>query len=283
MNKPNTYKVIFSSIFFLLFVFSILSLLVSQFSNTFSQLFFILTKNDRAYDNAVNIFYLFGIMMSLGYLILASYIQRDIFFQRLVAVGICIVLIFIFVLSLSTEKSLDSAILGLMTGDGLKDLSFLDLVLENLKYIFISGFFYIFFLFLPLILFGFGFRLNVKNQLGKYLAFFCPSINVCLVVLFASGFQAYYDKSNLWLYMDFLMFCVGFILFIKVFLSRKEFFGFYEYANMLFLALGVLVCLFCSNTLSQTENYYNARMAFYMLAFLGWCGEWMYRSFSEDA
>ncbi|PAF48245.1 hypothetical protein BKH41_05900 [Helicobacter sp. 12S02232-10] len=283
MNRPNIYKVIFSSIFFLLFVFTVLALLVSQFSNTFSQLFLILTKNDRAYDNLVKFYYFCGILMALGYLIFSSWIKKDIFFQKLVAFGICIILIFILIFSLDGTKSLDSTISGLVVGEGLRNLSFFNLVRINFSYIIVSGFFYFFFLFFPLILFSLGFHFNTKNKIGKYLAFFCPSINVCLVVLFASGFQAYYDKSNLFLYIDFFMFYLGFVLFMRVFLSHKEFFGFYEYANILIFALGVLVCLFCSNTLSQAENYYNARMAFYMLAFLGWCGEWMYRSFKEES
>ncbi|PAF48554.1 hypothetical protein BKH46_01220 [Helicobacter sp. 12S02634-8] len=277
--RPDVYKVIFSSVFFLLFVFSVLTLLVSQFSNTFSQLFLILTDEGRVYDGLISFFCFCGVLLALGYVVGASYARQDVLVHRLIAMGVCIVLIFVLILRLTMLETLDSPLLGLGHQENLMDLSFWDLVRVNFSSIVISGFFYIFFLFVPLGLWGFGYQLDTKHKLGKYLDMFCPSINVCIIALFASGLQAYYDKGNAWLYLDFFLFCLAFVLLIRVFLLHKEFFGFYEYANMLFLILGVLVCLFCSNILAQAQDYYHMRLAFYVLAFLGWCGEWMYASF----
>ncbi|PAF50542.1 hypothetical protein [Helicobacter sp. 13S00477-4] len=282
MGKTDVYKVIFSSVFFLFFIFSIFALLVSQFSDIFSQLFLILTGDDRVYTTLIRFFYFFGILMSLGYVVFSAWVQKDIFIQRLFSACICIIFIFIFILNMSISKTFDSIIVGLVSIQEISHLSLTELIGKNFIYIFISGFFYLFFLILPLVVFGFNYQFNQNNKIGKCLAFFCPSLNICIVVLFASAFQAYYDKSNLFLYIDFLTFCVCFILFFQVFLSRKDFLGFYEYANILLLVIGILVFLFCSNTLSQAENYYNARMSFYLLGFLGWCGEWMYHSLIDD-
>ncbi|MDO7253110.1 hypothetical protein [Helicobacter cappadocius] len=282
MNKINMYKVVFSSIFFLLFVFSILSLLVSQFSSIFSQLFLILTRDERAYDSIINFFYFCGILMSIFYLVVSTLWDKDVLLQRLVSVIFCIGFVFLLVFRLSSEKTLDSTILGFVADSSFERLGFGQLVAENFGSIILSGFIYVFFVILPLVFFGFGYGLNTKNIFGKYLDFFCPSMNVCVIALFASGFQAYYDKSSAFLYIDFMVFCLCLVLFLRVFLTHKELFGHYEYANILLMILGILICLLCSNTISQAQDYYNARKSFYLLVFLGWYGEWMYKSLLRE-
>lgn len=282
MNKINIYKVVFSSIFFLLFVFSVLSLLVSQFSTIFSQLFLILTRDERAYDSITDFLYFFGILMSIFYLVTSTWWDKDALLQRLVSVLFCIGFIFILVFRLTNETTLDSTILGFVSDGSFERLSFGEVFSRNMSSIFISGFFYVFFVILPLMLFAFGYGLNTKNIYGKYLHFFCPSMNVCIIALFACGFQAYYDKSNPFLYVDLFVFCLCLVLFLRVFITQKQFFGHYEYANILLLIVGIFVCLLCSNTLAQAQDYYNARKTFYLLVFLGWYGEWIYRSLWEN-
>ncbi|PAF53553.1 hypothetical protein BKH42_05045 [Helicobacter sp. 13S00482-2] len=282
MSKINMYKVVFSSIFFLLFVFTVLSLLVSQFSSIFSQLFLILTYDERAYDSIIDFFCFCGILMSIFYLIASTWWDKDVLLQRIVSVIFCIGFIFLLTFRLSTEKTLDFTILGFVSDSGFERLSFGEILIKNFQSIVISGFVYIFFVILPLIFFGFGYGLNTKNIFGKYLDFFCPSINICIIALFASGFQAYYDKSNTFLYVDFFIFCLCLVLFLRVFLMHKELFGYYEYANILLMIIGILICLLCSNIISQAQDYYNAKEAFYLLVFLGWYGEWMYKSLSKD-
>ncbi|PAF41095.1 hypothetical protein [Helicobacter sp. 11S03491-1] len=276
MNKTNIYQVVFSSIFFLFFIFSMLALLVSQFSEIFSQLFLILTRDERAYQNITIFFYFCIIIISIGYLILSIWNNEGTFLHRIIAMGIFIFFVFVFIFNLGfTEPSNTAALRMVVADENLHLLSFWSLLVNNFKYILISGFFYLFFLIFPLILYGFNYHLNTGNIFGRYLAFFCPSINICIIVLLASAFQPYYDKSNSFLYIDFLIFCISLMLFLRVFLMRKDLFNFYEYANMLLLIMGILICLLCSNILSQVGSYYNARMAFYLLAFLGYIGEWM--------
>lgn len=277
----NPYKVFFSSVFFLLFVFSMFALLVSQFNDTFSQLFLILTRDDRAYSLITDFLYFCGIVMCIGYLILSTWRDKDALLQRLVSMFICIVLVFVLIFSLSAQESFENIIFINSTAYGLRNLGFLDLFKLNIVDIIISGFFYLFFLICPLILYGFGYGINTKHGIGKYLEFFCPSMNVCLVTLFASGFQGYYNKSNPYLYIDFFAFCLCLGFFIYVYKTHKKFFSFYEYANILVLSVGIIICMLCSNVLGQSQDYYNARMSFYILAFLGWCGEWMYKSLKQ--
>lgn len=277
MNKTNPHKVIFSSIFFLFFIFSMLALLSSQFSEIFSQLFLILTRNERGYDNIINFIILVSIAMFVFYIIFCIWKNQGSIVHKTLAVGICIILILIFILKINDEKDINLTLELTLVNITEDYLSFLELIEKNTISILISGFFYIFFLILPLGALALNYYPDPNHKLGKYLKSLCPEINTSITALFASSFQPYYDKSNVFLYFDFALFCLCLGLFIYVFLTHKELFGFYEYANIIFLIIGIWVCLLCSNTLAQAIGYYNARTAFYALVFLGWYGEWMYR------
>jgi hypothetical protein len=61
-------------------------------------------------------------------------------------------------------------------------------------------------------------------------------------------------------------------------IKHKDVFGFYEYVNFALLMLGMLICFICTSVLSISDNYFNARYAFLVFAFVGWCAEWMYNS-----
>lgn len=277
MNKANPHKVIFSSIFFLFFLFSILALLSSQFSEIFSQLFLILTRNKRGYDNIVNLIILVSIAMLCLYFVFCIWKRQGNTPRKILAIGICIVLISIFIFKIKDEKTIDLTLELTLVNITEDYLSFFELLEKNIISILISGFFYIFFLILPLGVLALNYYPDPNHKLGRYLQSFRPEINTSIIALFASSFQPYYDKSNVFLYFDFALFCLCLGLFIYVFLTHKELFGFYEYANIIFLIIGIWVCLLCSNILAQAIGYYNARTAFYALVFLGWCGEWIYR------
>ena len=137
---------------------------------------------------------------------------------------------------------------------------------------------HIFFVYIPLLFLIFGIHPNEHNQVGKMLEDMRPSINIIIVVLFALSLQPYYYRDNIYAYLDIFAFLGGIGLLVWAIIKHKDVFGFYEYVNFALLMLGMLICFICTSVLSISDNYFNARYAFLVFAFVGWCAEWMYNS-----
>ena len=150
-------------------------------------------------------------------------------------------------------------------------------VLWKIADISVYVFVYVFFIILPLALPACKIRLNIFNKWGEWLSAYMPSINTTLFVLFAYAIQPYYGKSNQLLYIDLWLFYFGFLCVIIALYRNKELFGFYEYANLLWLVLGVVVFCLCSKIIAQAD-YANTRTIFLIIGVMAWCGEWMYAS-----
>lgn len=140
---------------------------------------------------------------------------------------------------------------------------------------------YAFFVYIPLLFLIFGIRPNKDNQIGRMLFNMRPSINIVIVALFALALQPYYYRDNLYAYIDVALLLGGLGLFAFVVRHHKEMFGFYEYANLTLLVLGIVMFITCSSVLAVSDNYFNARYAFLVFAFVWWCAEWMYLSLSS--
>ena len=155
---------------------------------------------------------------------------------------------------------------------------FFELLADYLPRIFLLVCVYIFFVYIPLLFLIFGIHPNEHNQVGKMLEDMRPSINIIIVVLFALSLQPYYYRDNIYAYLDIFAFLGGIGLLVWAIIKHKDVFGFYEYVNFALLMLGMLICFICTSVLSISDNYFNARYAFLVFAFVGWCAEWMYNS-----
>ncbi len=267
-------RVIFSSLFFFMAIFLFLSLIVSNVSETFAQLFLIFSAPFRAYYFVNNILLLAWAFMCF----LFVKISRDKFLNNIIeqviagAIGVVVISVFIIRLIL---QILDNEIIS-YSSQGL-----LGIIADNIFLILFFLIIYVFFIFIPLLLGALKIHINIFDKLGKKLESFKPSLNVSIFMLFACAIQPYYDKNNVLLYVDLFLFYVCFVTFIVNLYRNKNNFGFYEYANLLWLFAGILIFIFSSHIISQT-NYNIVRFIFIIIGLMGWCGDWMLVSLKQS-
>ncbi|WP_033618892.1 hypothetical protein [Helicobacter pylori] len=233
-QKIYTHKVVFSSLFFLLFLFNVETLLFSHFSNDFSQLFFLF--ENHVYDFIIKLDYLGLIGVSLIYLL-------------------------VLILKPFTLTRQKSACIGILC------LSFYAWNFPIKNSLMVLYLFY--FALLGTLLWRF-LGASMKQS-------FLPSMNICVVWVFASSLQSFrfLSVSDC---VDFWLFTLALFLLILVLIYHKRLFGLYEYANTLILIVGLCVVVLCSNMFIQTKEYYGMRLGFYFLGLLGWLLEYIHNT-----
>ncbi|GAA7444172.1 hypothetical protein ID1007_07490 [Helicobacter pylori] len=232
-QKIYTHKVVFSSLFFLLFLFNVETLLLSHFSDDFSQLFFLF--ENHVYDLIVKLDYLGLIGVSLIYLLVLVVKPFTLTRQKGACVGILCLSFYAW--NFPVKHSLVLYI-------------FYFVLLATLLWRFLGA--------------------SMKQS-------FLPSMNICIVWVFASSLQSFrfLSVSDC---VDFSLFILALILLILVLIYHKRLFGLYEYANMLILIVGLSVVVLCSGMFIQTKEYYGMRLGFYFLGLLGWLLEYVHNT-----
>ncbi|GAA7411056.1 hypothetical protein ID0983_03270 [Helicobacter pylori] len=232
-QKIYTHKVVFSSLFFLLFLFNVETLLLSHFSDDFSQLFFLF--ENHVYDLIVKLDYLGLIGVSLIYLLVLVVKPFTLTRQKGACVGILCLSFYAW--NFPVKHSLVLYI-------------FYFVLLATLLWRFLGA--------------------SMKQS-------FLPSMNICIVWVFASSLQSFrfLSVSDC---VDFSLFILALILLILVLTYHKRLFGLYEYANMLILIVGLSVVVLCSGMFIQTKEYYGMRLGFYFLGLLGWLLEYVHNT-----
>ncbi|WP_104749639.1 hypothetical protein [Helicobacter cynogastricus] len=104
---------------------------------------------------------------------------------------------------------------------------------------------------------------------------FAPSISTCILWVYACGLQSALPHWQFSTLFDFSLFLVVLAGLVSLVSRHKEYLGVYEYANLLVLCAGLVVCLLCPKALEGQEN---ARAFFFWLGMLSWVGEWMHES-----
>ncbi|GAA7425933.1 hypothetical protein ID0988_07550 [Helicobacter pylori] len=232
-QKIYTHKVVFSSLFFLLFLFNVETLLLSHFSDDFSQLFFLF--ENHVYDLIVKLDYLGLIGVSLIYLLVLVVKPFTLTRQKGACVGILCLSFYAW--NFPVKHSLVLYI-------------FYFVLLATLLWRFLGA--------------------SMKQS-------FLPSMNICIVWVFASSLQSFrfLSVSDC---VDFSLFILALILLILVLIYHKRLFGLYEYANMLILIVGLSVVVLCSGMFIQTKEYYGMRLGLYFLGLLGWLLEYVHNT-----
>ncbi|GAA6981574.1 hypothetical protein ID0084_08780 [Helicobacter pylori] len=232
-QKIYTHKVVFSSLFFLLFLFNVETLLLSHFSDDFSQLFFLF--ENHVYDFIIKLDYLGLIGVSLIYLRVLVVKPFTLTRQKGACVGILCLSFYAW--NFPVKHSLVLYI-------------FYFVLLATLLWRFLGA--------------------SMKQS-------FLPSMNICIVWVFASSLQSFrfLSVSDC---VDFSLFILALILLILVLIYHKRLFGLYEYANMLILIVGLSVVVLCSGMFIQTKEYYGMRLGFYFLGLLGWLLEYVHNT-----
>ncbi|WP_104697837.1 MULTISPECIES: hypothetical protein [unclassified Helicobacter] len=267
-------KVISSYIFFFFLVFAMLGIMVSETSHTFSQLFFLLCKDGLAYDFLIKTLYFLIAISGIVYLIYSN-LRGNTNLQKLFFASlISIIFLFIGIFSITSADKSFIDTLHFKPYD-IVYLDFFSLFEAKGFEIIVSIFFYFFFTFFPLGFLLFNLCFNLQKPLHSFGYKFFPSLNICILFIIVNAMQPYYDKLNFYFYIDLFLFLVSLIFLLVLFIKKKYLFGFYEYANLLFLMLVIFIILLCSSVLVRAE-YYNMRYCFSLLVFLFWCCEWMF-------
>ncbi|KAA6507853.1 hypothetical protein EPC69_07155 [Helicobacter pylori] len=233
-QKIYTHKVVFSSLFFLLFLFNVETLLFSHFSNDFSQLFFLF--ENHVYDFIVKLDYLGLIGVSSIYLLALILKPFTLTCQKCACIGILCLSFY------AWNFPIKNSSIALYV--------FYFALLGTLLWRFLGA--------------------SMKQS-------FLPSMNICVVWVFASSLQSFrfLSVSDC---VDFSLFTLALFLLILVLIYHKRLFGLYEYANTLILIVGLCVVVLCSSMFIQTKEYYGMRLGFYFLGLLGWLLEYIHNT-----
>ncbi|GAA7213669.1 hypothetical protein ID0457_05550 [Helicobacter pylori] len=233
-QKIYTHKVVFSSLFFLLFLFNVETLLFSHFSDDFSQLFFLF--ENHVYDFIIKLDYLGLIGVSSIYLLALILKPFTLTCQKCACIGILCLSFY------AWNFPIKNSSIALYV--------FYFALLGTLLWRFLGA--------------------SMKQS-------FLPSMNICVVWVFASSLQSFrfLSMSDC---VDFSLFTLALFLLILVLIYHKRLFGLYEYANTLILIVGLCVVVLCSSMFIQTKEYYGMRLGFYFLGLLGWLLEYIHNT-----
>ncbi|GAA7547511.1 hypothetical protein EXS82_05385 [Helicobacter pylori] len=233
-QKIYTHKVVFSSLFFLLFLFNVETLLFSHFSDDFSQLFFLF--ENHVYDFIIKLDYLGLIGVSSIYLLALILKPFTLTCQKCACIGILCLSFY------AWNFPIKNSSIALYV--------FYFALLGTLLWRFLGA--------------------SMKQS-------FLPSMNICVVWVFASSLQSFrfLSVSDC---VDFSLFTLALFLLILVLIYHKRLFGLYEYANTLILIVGLCVVVLCSSMFIQTKEYYGMRLGFYFLGLLGWLLEYIHNT-----
>ncbi|WQS39364.1 hypothetical protein KVD33_03685 [Helicobacter pylori] len=233
-QKIYTHKVVFSSLFFLLFLFNVETLLFSHFSDDFSQLFFLF--ENHVYDFIIKLDYLGLIGVSSIYLLALILKPFTLTCQKCACIGILCLSFY------AWNFPIKNSSIALYV--------FYFVLLGTLLWRFLGA--------------------SMKQS-------FLPSMNICVVWVFASSLQSFrfLSVSDC---VDFSLFTLALFLLILVLIYHKRLFGLYEYANTLILIVGLCVVVLCSSMFIQTKEYYGMRLGFYFLGLLGWLLEYIHNT-----
>jgi len=266
-----TNRVICASVFFFFVVFVSLSLLVSTFFSTFSQLFLVFSYPNRAFGfiNTLLLVTWFG--LCVWFLIKTKYMNLR-FEKRLtwlIGSGVLIGLIYRIyqVVDSSNIKIIDYSLSDKLSG----------VFLAHAGQILVFSGLYVGFILLPLLFGLLKLRFNVSPKWQDKLEFYKPKLHIILIMLFACSIQPYHQQNNPLLYVDLWIFYVAFALLIMMLYRNPKLFGFYEYANLLWVVIGISVFIVTSKTLAQAD-YNNVRSIFIIIGVMGWCGDWMLKT-----
>lgn len=261
-------ELVFSYAFFFLFVFVSLALLVSTFSETFSQLYVLLTQSGRIFDLFLYGFILVGFGFCVSALILSSWNQQYDFYYKSTIIVLALGFIFLFCFSLFTSSP-EVDLLNLIFSDGAHG------GFQRDPYaIVVLGGMYLCFVALPLLYLLLGLRVR-KNSFGEFLLDLMPSVNVIIYALMGLALQGFFHKSRGIYYMDLFSFLLGFFALLLLFKRKKKMFGFYERVNLFLLCVGIVFFILSSKVIEEAD--FVGRYCFFAFAFVAWCGEWMFR------
>ena len=270
MRKIALQTTLFSSLFFILAIFTLLTLLLSGIVWDFRQMFRLVTQPYGVYYCIGITFLACGIIISLFHMarIYSSHLPK--FYSVAILVALCL-----FALQLYYEffwlKRFTYDIFSLE--DSLK-FTKESIFKKDFYQFYLDYSVYCFFIVFPFAIYLFQLNFDKNTKIGRILQLTQPSLNVIIVAL--SGFTIMpFFKNGALGYVDLVLMLAGLSMVMFLCWKRKYLIGSYEFFNLLLLWAICLIMLFISHTFVDGESYFEMRKAFYFLMLFGWCSSWM--------
>lgn len=269
------HTIIYSYLFFALFVFNGLALLSSEFIPVFAQVFILLAENGHVYD-IFSFILLLATLFSLYIVVFRFYKQRDIMGRTALFIITCVACILFcalcFLLTTLYGAIFEKEVFIVMAHP--------DKTIQTLEsYIFSSDFVISFLCWLLLVILPLTYKalsvtINIKHRIGKGMLVLEPSITTILIVMSASACYPYFSAMPS-RFVYFVFFAIACILLFYVLLRQKATFGFYDYMNIVLFVLGVFCFILCSQSMLRSD-FFNTQLTLYILGISSWCNEWLH-------
>lgn len=270
MKKITFPQLIFSSLFFVFSLFTILMLLLAGFVGDFKQMFRLVTQPNGVYFSIEVVLIAGGIVVSAFHLvrIFVSHLPKIYSF----VIGLALIF-FVFFLYYEIFVFSRTYFNGFSLEDSLKLMQ--ESVFYKSKYQMVLdyGSFLLLVIF-PSIIYYFNLTFDKNTQLGRILHLTQPSFNIMIGAMFAFGISPFF-KGGVLGYVDFTLFVLGFLILSYFVFKRRNFFNSYEFFNFFLLIILSMIMLGATYTNVDGEAYFEIRKAFYALILFGWCNSWM--------
>ena len=276
MKKVSKTDIIFSSLFFVLALFTLLILSLSGSVDGFKQLFSLVTKPYGVYYKIGIIFLVCGLFLSLFTLVRLNRYRMQKIYVFAVFVMFCLFVwilyyeFFIFERLYHDPYSLKE-LLELTQEDALKKTLFQRAIDYS---------YYVLFVIFPIIIHLFDLHFDKSSKLGRLFQLTLPSMNLNLCVLF--GFSVFPFFSEMMGIVDCTLVIIGLICFGYIHTKKRHLIDSYEYFNFLLLLLLIVILIFSHYHYVDNESYFEIRRSFYYLALFAWCNDWMNKIKTSD-
>lgn len=270
MKKNIPFHIVFSSLYFVLALFTILMLLLSGFAEDFKQMFRLITQPYGVYFMIAIILLLGGVVINLFHLvrIYTSYISKiySLCIASVLLIFVCLLYYQFFIeervyLNLfSLEDSLK------FVKEGILDKPFYIRVVDYL--------FYSLFVVIPCATYFLNLHFDKSKMIGRIIELMQPNFNVIIGGIFGFSISPFF-KNGIIGYIELIFLVLGLLVFIYIVVIRKNLLDSYEHFN-LFLLLVVFVTMMITNhNFMDAQSYFEVRKVFYILVLVGWSSSWM--------
>lgn len=268
MAKITIPHLVFSSLYFVLALFTILMLVLTSFTPDFKHMFRLTTQPFGVYFSISAILLACGAIVSLFNIvrIYSSHLPK--LYSLMIGCALCV---FAFLLYYELFVMRRTYFEPFSFEDSLR-LTQENVFSKTIYQMFVDYICYIFFVIFPAIFYIFNFSFNKSTNFGKLLQLIQPSFNVMLGVLFGFSISPFF-KSGILGYFDLMLLCVG--IGLVLYLCIKRNIDSYEIFNLFLLLIICVVIMISSYSFVDSESYFEVRKAFYALVLFGWCSAWM--------
>ena len=280
MKRVETTEVLFSSLFFLLAIFTLLVVGLSQYAKNFSQLFALVAKERGLYAVLLNLFMTVGFFSTLFFLFRPRARPRLSLRYKISMTGMLFLFFGTLLLGLSVKMGNGSiereSVAGIIDWLYYARQSLARWIGSYWGERALDWLFFFSFVFLPLLIWINEMEFDRNDLLGHYFHSLRPSINLSIGTLFGMSIQPLF-KESWWEYNELALLGLGLVLLAILFYKKRHYFGFYEIFNMVLLGMALLLMALAHSLFEGYIDYYEAKKAFYGLVLLGWSARWMDR------